>query len=271
MASFRNFLSPLGGYAKAFFLVVIGYMFISACVLATRIAVYIIFNTDSEICTRCYSTVYAVLFAFLSKKSALSCYKNRTPFTGLKNGLIYLLPFLSLSGLTLYVLLCGTGAHIEPVQMIAAISAAIYEELLFRFIPGAYLVKRFENSAASYPGICFMSAFIFGIFHVRNFAFGNISYTIFQIFYTFCLGYLFMAVYLRSGSISAGLIYHIINNLIAYTQISDGGVIPNESIVLRSVRAYSVILLMAAYLIYGYILIRRNKREGIRSIWQGRF
>lgn len=251
----RNF--PFKACIKSSLLVFIIYILIPCCVAFTRIILYWLFNIDNVQITRCLSA------AFLSGFIAVffnSITKTRTQFRlkGMAFSIMYLLPFIGLSFTAIISVTALDGITGLLPFLLPAASAAIYEEVLFRYVPRTYLLHTCHCGTHTFPLICFFSALTFGLCHIVNISSGNLLGTILQVLYAFCMGFMLMAVSLRSGSVAGGMICHFLNNLIAYTQKQDPSV-SGETVYWGSSRFFLPIGMMLFYLIYGILLLYRRR------------
>lgn len=127
--------------------------------------------------------------------------------------LINLLPLFYLGFLTLSVSLRGplslqhtlTGLAVAPV-------VALYEETLFRgYILESFLrLSKFSNVL---PAV-FWSSLLFGLSHLMNLARQDLPTTLYQVGFTFGLGALYAAIYLRTGSLWWPIVLHFANDFI---------------------------------------------------------
>lgn len=141
----------------------------------------------------------------------------------LLRGLLYLLPFIVLQLFILMLFFVGnlknTEANWKPWYLVvygvfSVVGVAVREECIFRATFQNILAKKYANSVKGIWISASVSALIFGLTHVTNVFFGmNPLAVLSQVLSATCLGLLFGAVYMRSGSIWALIIVHTLTDI----------------------------------------------------------
>ena len=141
----------------------------------------------------------------------------------LLRGLLYLLPFIVLQLFILMLFFVGNlknpEANWKPWYLVvygvfSVVGVAVREECIFRATFQNILAKKYANSVKGIWISASVSALIFGLTHVTNVFFGmNPLAVLSQVLSATCLGLLFGAVYMRSGSIWALIIVHTLTDI----------------------------------------------------------
>ena len=141
----------------------------------------------------------------------------------LLRGLLYLLPFIMLQLFILMLFFVGNLKNPEvnwkPWYLVvygvfSVVGVAVREECIFRATFQNILAKKYANSVKGIWISASVSALIFGLTHVTNVFFGmNPLAVLSQVLSATCLGLLFGAVYMRSGSIWALIIVHTLTDI----------------------------------------------------------
>lgn len=161
----------------------------------------------------------------------------------------------------------GVAMGSIPLALLMAASPGIGEEILFRGIPGSNWLRARGEERDILPG-AIATSLLFGIMHGSNIVAGAaISTTLFQVGYAFCLGLLFEAVLLRTGSLIPSIIMHTLVDFSAflYMDPKQNGIL-TEAITLDAnfvvVCAFSVFTVA-----FGLFLLRPSKRAEIVALW----
>lgn len=181
-------------------------------------------------------------------------------------GLALVAPTVSL---VLINLLDTDFSHINPLfyALILSLSPGLSEELLFRAIPSGNWMRVSGEERDILPTVI-VSSLIFGLFHGLNALVGAaLSSTLFQIFYAFCLGFAFDAVYLRTGSILPTVIVHTLIDL-SYMLFADpnAGALITEELTI-DFGFWFTVALSIGFVVWGLYLIRAEKRPEIVKLW----
>ena len=138
-------------------------------------------------------------------------------------GLFCLLPFIVLQ---LFILLLffsqnlrNPEANWKPWYLVVyglftVVGIGVREECIFRATIQNILAKKYANSLKGIWITVSVAALIFGLTHVTNILFGMDPLAVLtQVISAFCLGILFGAVYLRSGSVWALIFIHTLTDI----------------------------------------------------------
>lgn len=165
---------------------------------------------------------------------------------------------------------------------VLAVEAGVYEEFLMRGLPlGNVLWKK--DSRKQFIGLAFYTSLFFGLMHVANlFKGGDIPGVVGQVFNATCVGVLFAAIYLRTGSIIPTIILHALWDAPSFLDpvyIENKTMFPAPVVgenLLSSLPAnvaeiLPVIVMMIAMviglveLVYALFLLRKSKWEEIKA------
>ena len=95
------------------------------------------------------------------------------------------------------------------MSMVADMSIGVEEEIWFRGVAFLVLLRAWGTSRSAVLAAIFVSAALFGIWHMGNFLYGQpLPETVMQVIYTFFLGIIFACLYLICGSIWVPIIAH---------------------------------------------------------------
>ena len=155
------------------------------------------------------------------------------------------LPFRASLGGVFYALLCG-------------VAPGFFEEVACRGIPVGNMMQRWrENILRS----VLASGIAFGLVHLINLLNGDLPATVLQVCYASAMGIFFGAVYVRTRSLWGPVIVHSIIDFTAFLFVGD----PETSMF----QIISAVIITIFYTAAGLYLIRREKREEIRKLWEG--
>ena len=210
------------------------------------------------------SIIIAFLYIYLFK------FKRLFSFSNFKTGIILISPliiFIIGNLLDPDFLLPTTGISLIVV-IIAGIAPALFEEIMFRGIFISYFIKFFKSSKSIF-GIVMASALVFGITHLFNvFAGAPLDTTLFQFFYTFAIGILLGAVYLRTGNLWPPIIIHSLVDISAFssTALSKIGVIQTGLVFNISNILFIIVSIIS--IVLGLYYLRSSKHDNILELWE---
>ena len=147
-----------------------------------------------------------------------------------------------------------------------AILAGVSEEIAFRAAPVMHMAKNFLTEKGIIKTAVFSSV-LFGLIHMSNAGAGaSIKLSIYQSILAACIGVLYVAVFLRTGSIVPTILMHFLNDFVAFF---DAGSVKNGIITLSdfSYLEYIDAALTFLGLIFGIYLLRPAKRKDIIDLW----
>lgn len=146
--------------------------------------------------------------------------------------------------LFLFPLIQGASFGFFHDKVVRIILAAMWEEILFRFVLLKLLQRQFSFRSSS-----LISAVIFGLFHGLNILNGMPpSIAVIQILYAMCAGYGFAALYRECGHIWPGILIHALINLTAPADLSYRNVWPT-------------ILFGIGFILYGLFIFRTEQSD----------
>lgn len=146
-----------------------------------------------------------------------------------------------------------------------AVMAGITEEIIYRAVPGSYLMRQWKDGNAVMRTMVMTSA-VFALCHLGNiFAGADIGATVLQVTETFCAGMFLCALFLRSGSIIPGMVLHILNDVYNLIGMDVTGGVVEDSITLSDA------LCTAGHCVFllgvGIWLVRKEVRETVFKLW----
>lgn len=155
-----------------------------------------------------------------------------------------------------------------PWVLLMAASPGVSEEIIFRGIPTSNWM-RLGCDSRSIISSTVATSLAFSLVHGMNSLLGAaISTTIFQLFYSMCLGIVFNAVYLNCGSILPSIIMHTLIDFTGYLFISmeSNGILTNE--LSFGFSFWATLAMSILMLAWGIYLLRPSKSDQIIALWQ---
>lgn len=215
------------------------------------------------------STVMALAALVLFKKIFSPDYEGSLRLKGTLKGMLFLWPVYVLILLSLY----GNGFNISlspafPVLLMAAVWAGVNEDICSRALPISFAMRHF-NSPKYYPWIVFITGMVFGMSHYLNIIAGGFFWgSTRQVIYASCLGMLYAAVFLRTGSILPCIISHTLNDIIIF-MLAEGANSAAAGVNTDSGLSLSGILVpLIMYLPASFFIIRKKKHDEIEALWE---
>lgn len=151
--------------------------------------------------------------------------------------------------------------------IVLSLMAGISEEVAFRAVPISYIMRE-KPKKSTIPLAAFITSFFFGAIHLTNMV-GGVTFPMaaYQSVFAFCVGMLYVAVFLRTKSILPSMICHFINDVVG---LMDAGNTADGLItsVTFSYLEYIDMVFAAAFLITGIFLLRPSKHEEILTLWR---
>ena len=200
------------------------------------------------------------LFTFSARKDGFRGFLRGEP----KRGLLLLIPAMIYS-------LCGfffASKGFTLSNFLLAVMAGVFEETMFRALPIAYMMRGWDFDEKKIPVVLFITAASFGLFHVTNvFAGASLKVSLIQAAECICVGYLFGAVFLRSGNVLPLMFAHFLQDVIAFLN----GVSNNDGVMNDLSWTPDVIfdaVVMPLMLVLGLWYIRKEKRGEISALWK---
>ena len=155
--------------------------------------------------------------------------------------------------------------------LILSMAPGFSEEIVFRAIPAANWM-RIGNERRDIFSCVIATAAVFGLIHGMNILAGAaLSSTLFQVFYAFCLGCLFAAVFLRTGSIWPCVILHTCIDFTSFLtkDMNNVGILSTE----LQFNPEFWIALVGSVIVLGwtFYLLRPAKQDEILALWKGKW
>ena len=151
--------------------------------------------------------------------------------------------------------------------LILSLMAGVSEEVAFRAVPISYIMRE-KPKQSTIPLAAFITSFFFGAIHLTNMV-GGVTFPMaaYQSVFAFCVGMLYVAVFLRTKSILPSMICHFINDVVG---LMDAGNTADGLItsVTFSYLEYIDMVFAAAFLVTGIFLLRPSKHEEILTLWR---
>ncbi len=194
---------------------------------------------------------------------------------GTGKGILMLWSVLIINAVTLLFVLMDQG-ELGSVWMalLLGLTPGITEEILCRIIPLSLVMRNPDRKKLMLPAVTFTSL-IFGICHIVNiFSGADPVTTLFQVLYATGTGFLFGAVYIRTGNPWITIILHSMTDTIFFlrsdAQLS-GGVLSQST---GSVDGIILLIYAVLYFLNAYLVFRKNK-DGVAEerwalIWKGK-
>ena len=159
---------------------------------------------------------------------------------------------------------------IKPLTLtilFVSLTAGINEEVVFRGVIISTLLRQWKDRNL-FRQAALVSGIVFGLIHAANiFAGADPLQTLFQVIGSVSVGFIFAAVYLRTGSILPCMFYHALHDIIAIaceSNVSENGIMSARAFWWGDVFNLAMAAVMAAA---AFWLLRDAKTEQIREIW----
>ena len=166
------------------------------------------------------------------------------------------------------------GLFTEPCSMAGltlnnltmALAAGVTEEVIFRAVPGSYLMRQWREEK-KIPVVMLLTAAVFGLIHATNLAYGaDLGATVVQILGAFGIGVLYAAAFLRTGNIWPCMLIHFLHDVLAFlaTEAIQNGI---QVTALATVDVVVSLIFTVIFVVLGFWLVRPAKRAGILRLW----
>ena len=159
---------------------------------------------------------------------------------------------------------------IKPLTLtilFVSLTAGIKEEVVFRGVIISTLMRQWKDRNL-FRQAALVSGIVFGLIHAANiFAGADPLQTLFQVIGSVSVGFIFAAVYLRTGSILPCMFYHALHDIIAIaceSNVSENGIMSARAFWWGDVFNLAMAAVMAAA---AFWLLRDAKTEQIREVW----
>ena len=182
--------------------------------------------------------------------------------------LIISLPFIFELVFTYAASVFDSGFYFNPtlLSLSMALGAGFFEETIFRgvTIPLAMRYLKSKNRMYIIVGI---TALIFGILHIGNiFQGANPTMAVIQGISTIFGGFVYAAIYLRSGSIWAPIFMHALYDYMCFVTdpTLDNGIMTSGTVTIGVILSVVVFVIAGIWSLY---LIRPAMRDKIQTLW----
>ncbi|MBR1828917.1 MAG: CPBP family intramembrane metalloprotease [Atopobiaceae bacterium] len=182
-------------------------------------------------------------------------------------GLLYVLPALVLAIPNIKEWF-ESSLNNPLICLVLSMAPGFSEEVVFRAIPGANWM-RMSGERSEILKCVLTTSVGFSLIHGINlFAGAALSSTLFQLFYAFCLGTLFCAVFLRTGSIWPCIIVHTLIDFTSFMTLDmeHMGVLSSE--IVLSWDFWLVVVGVIGLVAWAGYLLRPAKQAEIVALWK---
>lgn len=216
----------------------------------------------SGIGTALFALIALGIFYLWFRPQFDGCLKTK----GLLTGLLFLLPFLIFhyTGSVVSWMTYGTGSVF--VAFLASFAPGFGEEVIFRGYAVANYMRTIKSSD-QIKVIFFLSSIVFGLVHLANIIAGGDPFScIIQSVYACGVGMLFVAVYLRTGSLWPTIIGHF---SVDFMELMRGDLAKSGGLMMEmGIGDWITIAAGAFGAIWGLRLIGPAHREQIMELWR---
>lgn len=167
-------------------------------------------------------------------------------------------------------LLAGEKIQLKPISLTilsVSLMAGIGEELAFRGVFISTLMREWKNQN-KFKNAAALSGITFGLVHATNLIMGaDLVHTMLQVVGSMCVGIIFAAIYMRSGSLLPCMFYHTVHDVIAIAasdNVSEEGVITGAELSWTAGLEIVLAIVMAAIAFY---ILRAANNEEMRKLW----
>ncbi len=151
--------------------------------------------------------------------------------------------------------------------VVMALTAGIFEETLFRAMP-AFAGMHYLKSESRSLRLAVVVSILFGLSHLANLSDGSGFYmTILQAVSTMGTGLMFMAIYLRTGTIVPTMFLHGLYDWLCFVSdpsLTDDGLVTNATPVSDQIVEVILTVIRVGIALY---LLRRSKWKEINDVW----
>ncbi len=204
-----------------------------------------IFDLDPDLSTSLARIAVAIILLLVFHKAFKNC--------KLFGRLLYLLPILLIPVWNLYYNLSSGTSFATPdiilKAVITALAPALFEEVIFR---GIFIYNLRKNDYKD-SGAMLMSAIVFALFHLTNIVGGNVLGTLIQTVYSFVIGLVLAALYLKNGSLFEIVLIHFLIDLTNRIYIQEATSASNLQLVIFAI-------LLVVETVYAFYLVPKEKQ-----------
>ena len=162
------------------------------------------------------------------------------------------------------------GLDIKPLTwtiIFISLTAGIKEEFLFRGVIISTLMRQWKDRNM-FRQAALVSGIIFGLIHALNvFAGADPIQTILQVVSSMAFGFIFAAVYMRTGRLLPCMFYHALHDIIAIageSNVSEDGIMSAAAIGWSD--GFNILLSVALTAV-AFWLLRDARTEQLREVW----
>lgn len=156
--------------------------------------------------------------------------------------------------------------------IIGGLGPGITEEVMFRgALVNGFMIK--NNKESFIPIAVLLSALLFALIHAANLLVGaDVNQTILQLIYSFALGALFAAVYLRTGNLLVLIFFHSFIDFVGFLtpEISQTGGVLTTATSIFAPYNLAYIVISVILLILAFYYVRSEKRGEIMELWDSK-
>ena len=232
---------------------------------------FLIPSFGSNLISSLSSIIVALIFLFIYKWYMRDKLQNLLSLKNFKFALILLIPSLIFIIGNLVSNYIDGNFTFNALIIVLGLGPGISEEIVFRGFILSNLMRIRKNRNLSIYWIACLSAIPFGFVHLFNIAVGaNVNYSLAQMFFTICLGFLFAGVYLRTGNLIVPIISHSLIDITGLCNVES----LNSSIaglISQAPGFYDYVFMISGSLIalaFGLYYIRKEKWADIDKSWE---
>lgn len=220
--------------------------------------------------------VWVIYYSFRKKYLPVSGFKKRGFFKTIGASIVMFLPVIILDGLLLGARIASGeefwwDARWAFYAVSVALCAGVYEEIICRALPvgnGMRIVK----SRKQMIGLVIITALVFGGLHLFNLRDGSsVGGVVAQTINAAGFGFVFAAIFLRTGSIIPGIFIHMLHDLVSIYSPSKvlEEVVESSNITMSNSEAAKAIVIMLVlglmWMCIGLFMLRKSKWNLIKS------
>ena len=152
--------------------------------------------------------------------------------------------------------------------LILGLQPGIYEEVSFRVLPISIAMRSKEREKLI-PVTIILTSVLFGLVHSFNVLAGaDPVNTVIQVVYATMIGFLFGAIYMRTGNLWITMILHSLTDIIAFWDAdlqNTGGVLTTSQSAAENI---FLIIIPIVYFCNALYIFRKEKRAEIPDVWE---
>lgn len=170
----------------------------------------------------------------------------------------------------IYCIISIVFATIPPsvYSMVFALEAGVLEEVLFRALPIALLMRAWNFDEKRMPLIQWITALVFGLMHISNVMAGAaLGVSVYQAVLCVTTGVFFGAIFIRTGNLLPLMFSHFLQDAIAFLNEASntGGIM--GAVTLRADVVFDIVF-SVVMIIMGIWYMRSEKRAEAAAVWK---